>query len=181
MTDVTAKVTVRPPARFAYLFQSHLTPDALQKFPPPVLRIMARISRPHNLPGWFLLIIGTLMVLRQIIAFIDVKPVMEEFNIRDENSVRFMGRSFQKSLLVLQCCEVAQKLILGLFAAFSMGLIGLYNIIGALEDNWNIYWFSLVSRIVGSIIMYTLKGGWENLAHIELGTAVLLAACMWWT
>ncbi|KAL6240442.1 hypothetical protein RBB50_012643 [Rhinocladiella similis] len=133
MTDVTAKVT----------------------FPPPVLRIMARISRPHNLPGWFLLIIGTLMVLRQIIAFIDVKPVMEEFNIRDENSVRFM--------------------------AFSMGLIGLYNIIGALEDNWNIYWFSLVSRIVGSIIMYTLKGGWENLAHIELGTAVLLAACMWWT
>ncbi|KIW12475.1 hypothetical protein PV08_09752 [Exophiala spinifera] len=116
---------------------------------------MARLSRPRNPPGWCLLILAVLMVLRQIIAFIDVKPVMEEFNIRDENSVRLM--------------------------AFCMGLVGLYNIIGALEDNWNVYWFSLLSRIVGSVVMYTLKGGWENLAHIEVATAVILAACMWWT
>ncbi|KAK6379963.1 hypothetical protein LTS17_006037 [Exophiala oligosperma] len=116
---------------------------------------MARLSWPRNPPGWFLFVLGAVMVLRQIMAFIDVKPVMEELNIREENSVRFM--------------------------AFSMGSIGLYNILGALEDNWNIYWFSLVSRVVASVIMYTLKGGWENLAHIEFGTAVLLAACMWWT
>ncbi|KAK4542486.1 hypothetical protein LTR36_006738 [Oleoguttula mirabilis] len=116
---------------------------------------MARLGLPRSAPGWFTVIFATLMIARQAVAFVDTQPVMDELNIRDENSVRAF--------------------------ALLLVLVNSYDFIGALEDNWAIYWFSLISRFFAAALFYWLGGGWDNFVPIELASAFVLAGCMWWS
>ncbi|KAK5123765.1 hypothetical protein LTR85_002401 [Meristemomyces frigidus] len=115
---------------------------------------MARLAAPRSAPGWFTLVFGSLAIARQLVAFVDTQPVMDEFSM-DENSVRVFA------LLLL--------------------LVNSYDIIGALQDNWTVYCFSLVSRVFAAAVFGWVGGGWQNFVPIELGSAVVLAGCMWWS
>ncbi|KAK5134642.1 hypothetical protein LTR08_006298 [Meristemomyces frigidus] len=116
---------------------------------------MTRLGIPRSAPGWFTTVFATLAIARQVVAFVNTQPVMDEFNIRDENSVRVF--------------------------ALLLTLVNSYDLIGALEDNWTIYWFSLVSRVFAAALFGWLGGGWQNFVPIELGSAAVLAVCMWWS
>ncbi|KAK1046533.1 hypothetical protein LTR74_017947 [Friedmanniomyces endolithicus] len=59
--------------------------------------------------------------------------------------------------------------------------INAYDLIGALQDNWPIYWCSFVSRFFAAALMQYVGGGWTGLVPIELGSAVVLGACMWYS
>lgn len=58
--------------------------------------------------------------------------------------------------------------------------INSYDLIGALKDDWAIYWLSFVSRIGASAVFWYAGGAWADLVPIELGSAVVLGACMAW-
>ncbi|KAK0266965.1 hypothetical protein LTS16_026372, partial [Friedmanniomyces endolithicus] len=59
--------------------------------------------------------------------------------------------------------------------------INAYDLIGALQDNWPIYQCSFVSRFFAAALMQHVGGGWTGLVQIELGSAVMLGACMWYS
>ena len=57
-------------------------------------------------------------------------------------------------------------------------MINGYDLIGALQDNWTIYWFSLLSRVGAAALFVWVGGGWTGLWPLELGSAVVLGICM---
>ena len=57
-------------------------------------------------------------------------------------------------------------------------MINCFDLIGALQDNWAVYRFSLVSRVFATAVFVWVGGGWADLWPIELGSAVILGACM---
>ena len=50
---------------------------------------------------------------------------------------------------------------------------------GALQDNWAVYYFSLVSRVVAVGLFYSFGEKWYHLAIVEAATFVFLAVSMW--
>jgi hypothetical protein len=53
-----------------------------------------------------------------------------------------------------------------------------YCLIGALQDNWEVYAFTVGYRIVSAGLFLYLGGGWADIAPIEFGCAVALAISM---
>lgn len=58
---------------------------------------MAQLRAPRSAPGWFIIIFATLVIARQLVAFMDTQPMMDEFKIRDEDSVRVFGEYTRSS------------------------------------------------------------------------------------
>jgi len=62
--------------------------------------------------------------------------------------------------------------------AFCLVLINGYDLLGALQDNRSIYWYSLVSRMVAMLFFMTLEKPWDKLVVFEGATFVILGASM---
>ncbi|TKA61930.1 hypothetical protein B0A55_11006 [Friedmanniomyces simplex] len=62
--------------------------------------------------------------------------------------------------------------------AFALITINAYNLLGALQDSWAVYWFSFFSRVVAAGLFAVLSGGWAGMVPLELGSAFLLVATM---
>lgn len=58
--------------------------------------------------------------------------------------------------------------------AFLLIAINFYDIIAALQDNWTIYYYSAVSRVVAAAFFYNLGPEFHQLAGIEAATLVVL-------
>lgn len=154
---------------------------------------MTHLAAPRSAPGWFCSIFAGLTILRQLIALVDTQPVCDEFNISEDNSVRVMGK-LQSKIASPAGQNVVNDMHIYLpdnwshlcadqclTTAYFSVIISVYDLIGALEDNWTIYWFSLLSRLVEAALFFALQGGWENIARIQVYGAIMLAACMWWS
>ena len=63
--------------------------------------------------------------------------------------------------------------------AFLLILINIYDIMGALADNWTIYWFSIASRIFATALFWSFGAQWRDLVGVESMTLVILAGAMW--
>lgn len=50
---------------------------------------------------------------------------------------------------------------------------------GALRDDWMIYWYSLVSRVIAAVFLLYLGKPWSKLVGPELVTAAILGVSMW--
>ena len=50
---------------------------------------------------------------------------------------------------------------------------------GALRDDWAVYWFSLASRFAAMALFWTLDKPWDKLVVFEGTTLVILGAAMW--
>ena len=59
------------------------------------------LGRPRSAPGYFMTIFASLVIIRQSIALADPGPVMKEFNVPDEDSVRVMGTYYRSSIPTL--------------------------------------------------------------------------------
>ena len=62
--------------------------------------------------------------------------------------------------------------------AFLLIAINFYDIIAALQDNWTIYYYSAVSRVVGAVFFYNLGPEFHQLAGTEAATLVVLLGAM---
>lgn len=63
--------------------------------------------------------------------------------------------------------------------AFCLVLINGYDLAGALQDNWTVYWYSLMSRMVAMVFFWTLEKPWDKLVVFEGATFIILGASMW--
>lgn len=58
-------------------------------------------------------------------------------------------------------------------------LINGYDLAGALQDNWTVYWYSLMSRMVAIVFFWTLEKPWDRLVVFEGATFIILGTSMW--
>ena len=63
--------------------------------------------------------------------------------------------------------------------AFLLILVNVYDIMGALADNWTIYWFSIASRISAAILFWSFGAQWRDLLGVEVVILAILAGAMW--
>lgn len=63
--------------------------------------------------------------------------------------------------------------------AFCLVLINGYDLLGALQDNWTVYWYSLLSRAVAMVFFWTLGKPWSQLVGFEGATLAVLEIAMW--
>lgn len=63
--------------------------------------------------------------------------------------------------------------------AFLLVLINGYDMMGALEDNWTVYWFSLTCRAVAMAFFWALGEPWDKLVRFEGVTFAILGIAMW--
>ena len=54
-----------------------------------------------------------------------------------------------------------------------------YNVIAALEDNWIVYWYCIVSRIVSGLMFLSFGPVWRDYAGIDFVAAFVLGWAMW--
>jgi hypothetical protein len=62
--------------------------------------------------------------------------------------------------------------------AFLLIVVNIYDIIAALQDNWIIYYYSAVSRVVATGLFYSLGPEFHQLAGTEAATLVVLLGTM---
>ena len=67
---------------------------------------------------------------------------------------------------------------IGFNSAFCLVLINGYDLAGVLQDNWTVYWYSLVSRAVAASLFSILGAPWDTLVVVEGGTFVILGIGM---
>ena len=61
--------------------------------------------------------------------------------------------------------------------AFLLVLINGYDLVGALQDNWTVYWYSIATRLSALVFFWSLGTPWRNLMTYEfMTTAVLMLA-----
>lgn len=64
-------------------------------------------------------------------------------------------------------------------SAFLLILVNGYDLLGAFQDNWTVYWYSLVSRAVAMVLFWTLGPPWNKLMGFEGATFAILGIAMW--
>lgn len=63
--------------------------------------------------------------------------------------------------------------------AFCLVPINGYDLAGALQDHWNVYWYSLVSHLVAKGCFWTLEKPWDKLIAFEEVTFAVLGVSKW--
>ena len=63
--------------------------------------------------------------------------------------------------------------------AFCLVIINGYDLLGALQEYWMVYWYSLVSSVVASALFWIMGPRWNKLVGLELGTFFVLGMAMW--
>lgn len=104
-------------------------------------------------PGWTLLVIAALTIIMQTPNIYNPSAFMAEFGISDK--------------------PVAQLI------AFLLVLINGYDLLGASQDSWTVYWYSLVSRAVAMVFFWLLGEPWSKLVRFEGATFAILGIAMW--
>ncbi|KAK4629001.1 hypothetical protein CLAFUW4_07930 [Fulvia fulva] len=113
------------------------------------------LRRPATAPAIFTALYSALIVAIQVPALYTPASSQEMLGIPDATSARFI--------------------------AFCLIAIKGYELIGALQDNWAVYWFAVVGRIGAASMMLSVGGGWAKTAPFDFGSAAVLAGCMWFS
>ncbi|EME44075.1 hypothetical protein DOTSEDRAFT_24170 [Dothistroma septosporum NZE10] len=113
------------------------------------------LRRPTTAPAIFTALHAFLIIAAQIPALLDLTSTQKMLGIPDATSARFI--------------------------AFCLIAIKGYEIIGAFQDNWAVYRFAIVGRIAAASMMVMAGGGWAKIAPFDIGSATLLACCMWFS
>ena len=59
-------------------------------------------------------------------------------------------------------------------AAFLLVLINGYDLVGALQNNAAVYWFSIAARLLGALFFWSCGSPWNKFIAIELQTTTIL-------
>jgi len=62
--------------------------------------------------------------------------------------------------------------------AFILVLLNGYDVMGAIQHNWAVYWYAAISRVFAAGIFYSLGPPWSKLVTIELQTLAVIAVGM---
>lgn len=136
---------------------------------------MFRLQTPRSAPGYFLTLFAVLIIAKQVPVLLNPKSSMQGLGIKDEESAKFIGN--QRNPIVTFIQPDLRK-DTDSRKAFALILINIYDLLGALQDNWAIYWFSLLSRLAATALFTTLGGGWKAMWPLEFGSAIILGLCM---
>ena len=131
------------------------------------------LSLPRSAPGYFTALFSSVVIVLQSLALYDPTDAMAQLNINEPSSARFICTRSPPSSSHGEC-----TLEVLMYLAFALIAINSYDLLGALQDNWAIYWFSVVSRIGASALMASLGGGWAGIVPLEFGSAAVLGGCM---
>lgn len=145
-------------------------------------------------PGWTLLVIAALTIIMQTPNIYNPSAFMAEFGISDKPVAQLIGRRlalhrisiphhcYSLSTVNALCTpslSVALKADLSLHLAFLLVLINGYDLLGASQDSWTVYWYSLVSRAVAMVFFWLLGEPWSKLVRFEGATFAILGIAMW--
>ncbi|KAL8757295.1 MAG: hypothetical protein Q9199_002321 [Rusavskia elegans] len=115
-----------------------------------------------SVPGWALAGITTLTIATQAPNIYKPQAFMTEFELPNKPAAQFIGESaFVESF------------------AFCLVLINGYDLLGALQDNWTVYWYSLISRTLAMGMFWAMAKPWNKLVVIEAATFLILGTAMW--
>jgi len=152
--DTTPVPTWLGPLADCSAYDHHANPQHLQS-----LRFHCRVSdleRGCSSAHWLVSVVYTLSIQRG------------RCSARTMNGARYIHL-----LLVTTCID-------GLgHSAFLLVLINGYDLLGALQDNWTVYWYSLMSRGVAMAFFWTLGEPWNQLVGFEGATFAILGVAMW--
>ena len=132
-------------------------------------------------PGWTMATIASLTLLSQLPNLYDPSSFMEQFDIQSAQAARLIGKS-----LALQYIHASYSrhsivlLITGMFLAFLLVLINVYDLFGAFQDNYSVYYFSLLWRAAAAYLLLTFGPLWMVMVGFESATLVALGAAILW-
>ncbi|KAL8787523.1 MAG: hypothetical protein Q9213_002181 [Squamulea squamosa] len=106
-----------------------------------------------SIPGWALAGITTLTIASQAPNIYKPQAFMSEFELTNKPAAQFI--------------------------AFCLVLINGYDLMGALQDNWTVYWYSLISRALAMGMFWAMGKPWSKLVVIEGATFLMLGTAMW--
>lgn len=131
-------------------------------------------------PGWALASIASLTMVAQIPNVYKPQDFMTEFELSNEPAAQFIGESTFTGLLygLPQCFPQPVQLI-PYCPAFLIVLINGYDLIGAMQDNWTVYRYSLMSRAVAVGLFWSMGNPWDKLVEFEGATFWILGIAMW--
>lgn len=145
-------------------------------------------------PGWALLVIAALTIIMQTPNIYNPSAFMAEFGISNKPAAQLIGRLLaQHSISILHHCYglstvnalctpsllVPPKADLSSQLAFLLVLINGYDLLGASQDDWTVYWYSLMSRAVAMVFFWALGEPWSKLVGFEGATFAILGIAMW--
>lgn len=145
-------------------------------------------------PGWTLLVIAALTIIMQTPNLYSPSAFMAEFGISNKPTAQLIGRPlalhrisiphycYSLSTVKAFCTHslsIALKADLSCQLAFLLVLINGYDLMGASQDNWTVYWYSLVSRAVAMVFFSILGEPWSKLVGFEGATFAVLGIAMW--
>ena len=64
-------------------------------------------------------------------------------------------------------------------AALCLVLFNGYDLLGALQDNWAVFWYGLGNRAVGVASFWYLGEPWSKLVGLESASFATLGVAMW--
>jgi len=147
---------------------------------------------PHlSPPGWALSVMAALTIIMQTPNLYNPSAFMAEFQISSPAAAQLIGkpwsyarshRSHRSSTfnpLYIPPLSVTPKADILSHLAFLLVLINGYDFLGAMQDNWKVYWFSLVARAVAMVFFWTLGEPWNKLVGFEGATFAILGVAMW--
>ena len=145
-------------------------------------------------PGWALLAIAALTIIMQTPNIYNPSAFMAEFGISNKPAAQLIGRPLALhrfsilhhyySLSTVDALRtpslfVALKADLLSLLAFLLVLVNGYDLLGASQDNWTVYWYSLVSRAAAVVFFWALGEPWSKLVGFEGATFAILGISMW--
>ncbi|TVY53679.1 hypothetical protein LSUE1_G010137, partial [Lachnellula suecica] len=107
-----------------------------------------------SVPGWTLATIATVTLLTQIPNALDPLAFMQEFNIQSKPAAQLI--------------------------TFLLILVNIYDLQGALSNNYFVFYFSLVSRAAATALFWGFGEEWRMMVGVESTTFGLLGGALLW-
>lgn len=134
-------------------------------------------------PGWALSIIAALTIIMQVPNIYNPSAFMVEYQISSGRAAQLIGEPWSHTDVIAR----QQSMLLSpspgadvnSYLAFLLVLLNGYDLLGALQDNWTVYWYSLASRAVAMVFFWILGEPWNKLVGFEGATFAILGVAMW--
>lgn len=132
-------------------------------------------------PGWALSIMAVVTIIMQTPNIYNPSALMTEFQLSNKPAAQLIGKSndLYAVKLMYQRTMRAKADNSPHLLAFCLVIINGYDLLGALQDNWTVYWYSLVSRAVVTVFLWTLGEPWSKLVAVDGPMAAILGVAMW--
>lgn len=149
--------SVRPLYLWSTLTEAQLSTNLYDLVPlPHTCNIIKKMMRQLSKPGWALSAMAALTIMLQAPNIYNPFTIMDDFNISNKADAQLIGKSESytrdscyAAIIVSSPLPLkAPETDIVFHVAFLLVLINGYDMMGALEDNWTVYWFSLTCRAV---------------------------------